>query len=78
AADIPFLRHKVASVLAAAGYPPASHDAKALSHILDNFPRDELFQIGVDRLKAWSQGILDLETRPRVRAFIRVDRFDRF
>jgi glutamate dehydrogenase len=78
AADIPFLRHKVASVLTAAGYPPASHDAKALSHILDNFPRDELFQIGVDRLKAWSQGILDLETRPRVRAFIRVDRFDRF
>ncbi|MDX2205626.1 MAG: NAD-glutamate dehydrogenase [Hyphomicrobiaceae bacterium] len=78
AAEIPFIRHKVATVLEAAGYPPASHDGKALAHILDSFPRDELFQIGVDRLKAWAQGILDLETRPRVRAFIRVDRFDRF
>jgi glutamate dehydrogenase len=78
AAEIPVLRHKVAAVLEAAGHPPASHDAKAITNILNNFPRDELFQIGVDRLKAWVNGILDLETRPRVRVFVRVDRFDRF
>jgi glutamate dehydrogenase len=78
AAEIPVLRHKVAAVLDAAGHPPASHDAKAITNILNNFPRDELFQIGVDRLKAWVDGILDLETRPRVRVFVRVDRFDRF
>ena len=76
--QIPFLRHKVDTVLAASGYPPASHDGKALLNILDTFPRDELFQIGVDRLQEWTEGILDLETRPRVRVFARIDRFDRF
>src|SRR5262249_39789793 len=76
--QIPFLRHKVATVLAASGFPPASHDAKALQNILETFPRDELFQIGVDRLRDFSQGMLDLVTRPRVRLFVRVDRSDRF
>jgi glutamate dehydrogenase len=76
--EIPFLRLKVAQVLAASGYPPASHAGKALANILNTFPRDELFQIGVERLQQWSEGILDLETRPRVAVFARVDRFDRF
>jgi glutamate dehydrogenase len=76
--QIPFLRHKVASVLAASGFPPASHDGKALLNILETFPRDELFQIGVERLQEFSRGILDLVTRPRVRMFVRIDRFDRF
>ncbi len=76
--DIPFLRHKVESVLKMAGYPAASHAGKALQHVLETFPRDELFQIDVDELKAWSEGILDLETRPRLRVFVRADRFDRF
>jgi glutamate dehydrogenase len=76
--EIPFLRLKVAQVLAASGYPPASHAGKALTNILNTFPRDELFQIGVERLRQWSEGILDLETRPRVAVFARVDRFDRF
>jgi glutamate dehydrogenase len=76
--QIPFLRHKVASVLAASGFPPASHDGKALLNILETFPRDELFQIGVERLQEYSRGMLDLVTRPRVRMFVRIDRFDRF
>src|SRR5262249_25961924 len=71
-------RHKVARVLEAAGFPPASHDRKALLNILDTFPRDELFQISVERLQEVSLGILDLETRPRGRLFVRIDRFDRF
>jgi len=76
--EIPFLRLKVAQVLAGSGYPPASHAGKALVNILNTFPRDELFQIGVERLMQWCAGILDLETRPRLRVFARVDRFDRF
>ena len=76
--EIPFLRLKVAKVLAGSGYPAASHAGKALTNILNTFPRDELFQIGVERLQDWSEGMLDLETRPRVRVFARVDRFDRF
>ncbi len=77
-AEIPFLRHKVARVIETSGYPPASHDGKALLNILDTFPRDELFQIGADELQEWAEGILELETRPRIRVFARIDRFDRF
>ncbi|MGD9829826.1 MAG: NAD-glutamate dehydrogenase, partial [Hyphomicrobiaceae bacterium] len=76
--EIPYLRHKVATVLARSGHPPASHGGKALLHILETFPRDELFQIGLERLTAWTNSILDLELRPRTRVFARVDRFDRF
>jgi glutamate dehydrogenase len=76
--DIPFLRHKVDTVLKLAGYPAASHAGKALVNVLETFPRDELFQIEAAQLQEWSEGILDLETRPRVRVFARVDRFDRF
>jgi glutamate dehydrogenase len=76
--DIPLLRHKVETVLRMSGHPSASHDGKALLNVLETFPRDELFQIDIDDLARWSEGILDLETRPRVRVFARVDRLDRF
>ena len=36
--------------LARAGFDPASHDGKALAHILETYPRDELFQISEDEL----------------------------
>ena len=66
-------------MLEASGYPPASHDGKALLNILDTLPARRAVP---DRREAaageWTQGILDLETRPRVRVFARVDRFDRF
>jgi len=76
--DIPLLRRKVANVLARAGLPPASHDGKALAHILDNYPRDDMFQISEEDLFAIAQGILRLGERPTVRVFLRFDRFDRF
>jgi len=75
---IPILRHKVESVLQSSGHPPESHAGKALINVLETFPRDELFQITPDDLSRWTAGILDLELRPRVRVFARVDRFDRF
>jgi glutamate dehydrogenase len=76
--DIPLLRLKVSNVLARAGFPPTSHDAKTLAHILDTFPRDELFQSPEDELYATALGILRLGERPKVRVFLRFDRFDRF
>ena len=57
----------------------ASHAGKALINVLETFPRDELFQIDAGASAASGrEGILDLEMRPRVRVFARVDRFDRF
>jgi glutamate dehydrogenase len=76
--DIPLLRLKVEKVKARAGLDPHSHDGKALAHILDTFPRDELFQVSEDELFHTALGILKLGERPKVRVFLRFDRFDRF
>jgi glutamate dehydrogenase len=77
-ADIPLLRRKVAQVLAGSGLPAKSHDGKALAHILNVYPRDELFQIQPEELLATALGILSLGQRPKVRVFLRFDRFDRY
>ncbi|WP_374440218.1 NAD-glutamate dehydrogenase [Stella sp.] len=78
ARTIPILRRKVARVMDRAGFDPNSHDGKALLHILDTYPRDELFQIEEDALFAIARGILHLEERPRVALFLRPDPFERF
>jgi len=76
--DIPFLRRKVAAVLELAGFDPKSHDGKALVNILETFPRDELFQIGVEDLYDMALGILHLQERQRLALFVRKDPFERF
>ncbi len=76
--DIPVLRRKVAAVVAHFGLPGDSHDGKALTHILENFPRDELFQASLAELIRSVAGVLGLQERPRVRIFLRRDAFRRF
>jgi len=76
--QIPYVRHKVSRVLQRAGFDPNGHSGKALMHILEEYPRDELFQIDVDTLYNFVIEILILYERPRVRALARVDKFDRF
>jgi glutamate dehydrogenase len=76
--DIPLLRRKAEAVIGRAGFRAGSHDAKALQHILDSYPRDELFQIGVDDLFDISLGVLQLQERLRVALFLRRDSFERF
>jgi glutamate dehydrogenase len=78
ASEIPLVRRKVESVVARAGFPPASHAEKALVEILDTYPRDELFQIPEDELSELAMGILALGERQRVRLFTRRDPLDRF
>lgn len=75
---IPLLRRKVAQVIERAGFDPRSHAGKALVHILETFPRDELFQISVDDLFETALGILYLHERPRSKVFFRKDLFERF
>jgi glutamate dehydrogenase len=75
---IPLLRRKIDAVMAHAGLAPASHDGKALSHILDTFPHDELFQVSADELYVIATGILHMGGLPRLKLFLRFDRFDRF
>ena len=76
--DIPLLREKVESVLDRAGFPRASHDAKALLDILESYPRDSLFQMQGDELFEVAMGILGLGERQRLRLFVWRDPLERF
>ncbi len=78
ARQIPYVRHKVAQVLQRAGFDPDSHSGKAVLHILEEYPRDELFQVDAETLYNFVMEILMLYERPRVRALARADKFDRF
>jgi glutamate dehydrogenase len=76
--DMPLVRHKVAQVVLHFGLAPDSHVGKALQHILESFPRDELFQASVHDLNRMVTGILGVQERPRVRLMMRRDPFRRF
>jgi glutamate dehydrogenase len=77
-AGIPILRRKVAHVLARAAFLPNSHGAKTLNSILQQYPRDELFQTNDDELFDIAMGILRLGERLRTRLFVRRDPYGRF
>ena len=76
--EVPLVRGKVQQVIERAGLAPASHLGKALTHILETYPRDELLQMTVDELAEIANGILRLGERQRFRLFVRRDAFDRF
>ncbi|HQR22732.1 MAG TPA: NAD-glutamate dehydrogenase, partial [Burkholderiaceae bacterium] len=76
--EVPLVRGKVREVTERAGLAPASHLGKALTHILETYPRDELFQMTVDELAEVTTGILQLGERQRFRLFVRRDAFERF
>ncbi|PSJ61998.1 NAD-glutamate dehydrogenase [Pseudaminobacter soli (ex Li et al. 2025)] len=75
---IPYLRSKAQTVLDASGFDRADHSGKALINVLEGYPRDELFQTSIPTLSKNAEAILGLIERPRVRALVRVDQFDRF
>jgi glutamate dehydrogenase len=76
--DVPLVRRKVESVVARTGLRRDSHSGKALRHILNTLPRDELFQCSVEELYPIAMGILELQERTRTRLFVRADRYARF
>lgn len=76
--DVPYLRQKVDDVVRRAKLDPKGHGGKALIHILENFPRDELFQSTVEHLYQTVMGIMSLNERPRLRLFVRQDVLERF
>ncbi len=76
--DIPLLRQRYAAVMAASGLGENSHSGKALRHILETLPRDEMFQSDTEELTHTCMGILSLQERVRTRLFLRRDRHGRF
>ncbi|HEY4555821.1 MAG TPA: NAD-glutamate dehydrogenase, partial [Lysobacter sp.] len=76
--DIPLVRQKHEYVMQRSGLAPDSHSGKALRHILESLPRDELFQSSEEELFRTATGILGLQERVRSRLFLRRDRYGRF
>ncbi len=76
--EIPLVRQRHDQVMQASGLAPTGHSGKALRHILETLPRDELFQSTAPELHRLASGILGLQERVRSRAFVRHDRYGRF
>ncbi len=76
--DIPLLRQRVQAIMERSGLRRDSHLGKALRHILETLPRDELFQASTEELEAIASGVLGLAEQARPRIFVRSDRYSRF
>ena len=75
---VPFLREKVQAILERAGFTPESHSGKDLLGVLEDYPRDELFQADVDQLVDVTASVLSLADKRRARVYLRPDDFGRF
>ncbi len=76
--DIPVVRGKVAGVRTALGFAPGSHKDKTLINVLETYPRDELIETDTADLQRIASGIVMLQEHPRVRVFLRNDRWGRY
>jgi glutamate dehydrogenase len=76
--EIPLLRRKVSHVLTRAGFDPRGHLGKSLVTVLEEHPRDELFQRTEDELLEDAIGIMQLGYRQKIRLFVRSDVYGRF
>ncbi len=70
---VPLVRRKVAEVAEKLGYAPRSHAGRALTHVIETFPREEMFQIDTAELLEMATGLLSLLDRPRPQLFVRRD-----
>ncbi|MCD0451240.1 NAD-glutamate dehydrogenase [Actinocorallia sp. API 0066] len=75
---IPVLKRKLDEVLQRAEVTPESYDGQDLIEILEDYPRDELFQTSVDDLVRISTGVLRLRDRRRLKLFLRKDDYGRY
>ncbi len=76
--NIPVLRNKARRILEISGYYEGSHSWKALANIIENFPRDELFQATESEMLDIGMGIVQVQDRDMLRLFVRKDPFGRF
>jgi glutamate dehydrogenase len=75
---IPVVSRKIEGVLARTGFSRDSHSGKDLLQILETYPRDELFEIGVEDLTNITVAVMHLQERRRTRLFMRYDEYGRF
>ena len=76
AAEIPVLRQKLARIAELAGLAESSHSGKSLRHILDSWPRDELFHLPAPRAASLAAALARLQDQPGTRAFLHYDKVE--
>jgi glutamate dehydrogenase len=77
-ATVPLLKDTAQHIIDHFGLSAQSHDGKAISHVLETFPRDELFQASPQELIPTIRGVVNLYDRRMTRVFGRRDPFGRF
>ncbi|MFL6061549.1 MAG: NAD-glutamate dehydrogenase, partial [Marmoricola sp.] len=75
---IPLAREKARAVIARAGFEPMSHAGKAMLDVLENYPRDELFQTPVEALVPVATTVMHTRERRQLKLFIRSDTYGRY
>ena len=75
--EIPFLRVETNKIMKLMAHESRIQDRKALLHILENLPRDQLFQFDTVKLAETSLGILNMRGRQQVRLFAHIDSISR-
>ena len=75
--EIPLLDAKFREVQARSGVSPDSHSGKALRHILNTWPRDELFHLPAKQISEVGLEMARQQEEPRLRVFLHYDRTER-
>ena len=75
---VPVVAERVAKVVRRAGHSPDSHSGRDLLNVLENYPRDELFQTSSARLYDIATEVVRLQERRHVGVFTRNDDYGRF
>ncbi len=78
AAAIPIIRNKIKRVLQRSRFSETTHSIRALTNIMDNYPRDLLFRVAVDELFEDVAGILELQERNRIKVLLRSEQYGRY
>ncbi|MFI3245695.1 MAG: NAD-glutamate dehydrogenase [Ferrimonas sp.] len=76
--QLPWLSRKVHQVLRLTGLACRHHDYRALGHVLETFPRDELLQAPIAYLYRTATAIVNMRLREHSQSFIRQDQFGHF
>ena len=77
-AHIPVLAAKAERLGVRSGWEPGSYGNNAVQQAIATYPRDELFEAGVDELAPIVLSLAALRGRRVVRAFVRRDRYGQF
>ena len=76
--NIPLIRKKAEFVFSESGLDPESHDGRTVLRIIENYPKDELFQSDAKTLHKFVSSIAAINERHLVRLILRKDPFGSF